>query len=202
MKAVFLAGKAIYPSKIVCIGRNYVAHAEELGNEVPSEPVVFVKPASAIGNVLHSELGEALHYEAEIAFMVASGKLVAATVGLDLTKRASQSRLKAKGLPWERAKAFDGSALFGEFVPCHGSDTLGLTFSCDGKKLQEGHTGLMLFSPQQLLQEVQSFMTLEDGDILMTGTPAGVGALVAGGNYHAELLLDGKVLTSVSWQAR
>lgn len=202
MKPVFLAGKAIHPSKIICIGRNYVAHAEELGNEVPTEPVVFLKPPSAICNVLRSELGEPLHYEAEIAFMVASGKLVAATVGLDLTKRATQARLKAKGLPWERAKAFDGSALFGEFVPCHGSEDLALTFSCDGKLLQQGHTGLMLFSPERLVEEVQGFITLEDGDILMTGTPAGVGALSAGGHYHAELLQGERVLTSVSWQAR
>ncbi|WP_372872468.1 fumarylacetoacetate hydrolase family protein [Shewanella sp.] len=202
MKPVFLAGKAIYPSKIVCIGRNYVAHAEELGNEVPTEPVVFIKPASAIGNVLHSELGEPLHYEAEIAFMVASGKLVAATLGLDLTRRETQNRLKNKGLPWERAKAFDGSALFGEFVPCHGSEDLALTFSCDGKLLQQGHTGLMLFSPEQLLAEVQTFLSLDDGDILMTGTPAGVGALISGGHYHGELFQKGNLLTRVSWQAR
>ncbi|MBT1444721.1 fumarylacetoacetate hydrolase family protein [Shewanella sp. JM162201] len=202
MKAVFLAGKAISPSKVVCIGRNYADHAKELGNELPEEPVVFVKPASAIGNVLHAEHGEPLHYEAEICFMVASGKLIAATVGLDLTKRASQARLKAKGLPWERAKAFDGSALFGEFVPCNGSDGLELRLTLDGAVLQQGHTGQMLFSPESLLEEVSSFMSWEDGDIMMTGTPAGVGPLQVGGHYHAELLRHGELLTSVSWQAR
>lgn len=201
MKQVFLSGRAVSPSKVVCIGRNYVAHAEELGNEVPTEPVVFVKPASAIGNVLHSTQGEVLHYEAEICFMVAGGQLVAAGVGLDLTKRATQNRLKAKGLPWERAKAFDGSALFGEFVPCSSSEGLSLVFSCDGVVLQQGGCELMLFSPEQLIEEVASFMTLEDGDILMTGTPAGVGPLQAGGHYRAELRRGDVLLTSVSWTA-
>ncbi|MGL5358272.1 MAG: fumarylacetoacetate hydrolase family protein, partial [Shewanella sp.] len=120
MKAVMLenaADNAIYPTKIVCIGRNYVDHIHELGNEIPEDMVVFVKPNSAITTQLHSQhQGEALHYEAELCFLFQGGRFSHVAVGLDLTKRALQNQLKAKGLPWERAKAFDGAALLSPFI--------------------------------------------------------------------------------------
>ena len=116
MKSVKRDGKNIYPSKIVCIGRNYVDHIRELGNEVPTEPVIFLKPNSAISETIHSNKTGAIHYEGEITFMVVSGELAAVGFGLDLTRRELQTRLKEKGLPWERSKAFDGAAVYSEFV--------------------------------------------------------------------------------------
>ncbi len=113
-----LDGAAVTPSKIVCVGRNYVAHIEELGNEIPEQMVVFNKPNSAIGDTLYANLGEPLHYESELAFMVRAGQLAAVAFGLDLTRRELQSRLKHRGLPWERAKAFDGAALFSSSCRC------------------------------------------------------------------------------------
>ena len=105
MKTVILDGDRVTPSKILCIGRNYVAHIRELGNEIPDEMVVFGKPNSAIGDTLHAQLdGEPLHYEGEIALMIEAGRPVAAGFGLDLTKRALQSRLKSAGLPWREPK--------------------------------------------------------------------------------------------------
>src|SRR6187401_2848464 len=116
MHFIKVDGVSVYPSKILCVGRNYVAHIRELGNDVPDTMVVFNKPNSAITGTLRSRIGdEALHYEGELAFAVKKGKLVAVGFGLDLTRRGLQTALKEKGLPWERAKAFDGAALFSEF---------------------------------------------------------------------------------------
>ena len=112
MNTIQVAGVETTPSKIVCVGRNYVAHIEELGNEVPEQMVVFGKPNSAIGNKLQAfHGGEPLHYEGEIALAISNGRATAAGFGLDLTKRTLQGQLKKKGLPWERAKAFDLSLI-------------------------------------------------------------------------------------------
>ena len=109
MNTISVNGNTVQPSKILCVGRNYRAHIEELGNEIPDSMVVFNKPNSAISDTLYSDINnQPLHYESELAFTVKEGKLDAVGFGLDLTKRALQSTLKAKGLPWERAKAFDG----------------------------------------------------------------------------------------------
>jgi len=116
MKTVNFNGREVTPSKIVCIGRNYVEHIEELGNEIPSSMVIFMKPNSAIKSKLISNDVEPIHYEGEISFMMLDGKIRGVGFGLDLTKRGLQSKLKAKGLPWERAKAFDGAAVFSDFV--------------------------------------------------------------------------------------
>ena len=117
MNTISANGGALQPSKILCIGRKYRAHIEELGNEIPDSMVVFNKPNSAISNTLYSDINnQPLLHQSELAFTVREGKLDAVGFGLDLTKRALQSALRAKGLPWERAKAFDGAALFSAFV--------------------------------------------------------------------------------------
>ena len=117
MNTINVNGHTVQPSKILCVGRNYRAHIEELGNEVPDSMVVFNKPNSAISDTLRSDIdNQPLHYESELAFTVKGGNLHSVGFGLDLTKRGLQSALKAKGLPWERAKAFDGAALFSAFV--------------------------------------------------------------------------------------
>ena len=204
MKSVKLDGQAVTPSKIVCIGRNYVAHIEELGNEVPEDMVVFNKPNSAIGDILRSQVaGEDLHYEGELAFVVFDGRLSAVGFGLDLTKRGLQTILKEKGLPWERAKAFDGSALFSDFVSLPGDiEHLSLQLDVDGQSRQAGGTALMMYKPDTILRELQLFTTLEDGDIIMTGTPEGVGRIRTGERFEGRVLRKAKTLVSATWVAQ
>ena len=203
MHTIHCQGHTIAPSKVVCIGRNYVAHIEELGNEVPEDMIVFLKPNSALSDTLYAARGEPLHYEGEIAFLVESGQLTAVGFGLDLTKRGLQSRLKDKGLPWERAKAFDGAALFSEFVPLTlPVGQLALELRVDGALRQQGSVALMMYQPQAILDNLASFMTLEDGDIIMTGTPAGVGEIVAGQHFQGRVLGAGDVIIEGNWTAR
>ncbi|NRA84966.1 MAG: fumarylacetoacetate hydrolase family protein [Gammaproteobacteria bacterium] len=200
---ILLDSHKIIPSKIVCIGRNYVDHIAELSNEVPDHMVVFVKPNSAISTTLHSFHQEPLHYEAELSFVYQQGKFVAVGLGLDLTKRGLQGQLKASGLPWERAKSFDGSAVFSEFVAIDTLDpTLSLELSINDQLIQQGGISLMMYKPQQILQELQSFMTLEDGDIVMTGTPKGVGVINSGSQFVGRVISEKGCLLEQHWVAQ
>jgi len=202
MATVIFKEIPITPSKIVCIGRNYAAHIEELGNEIPDDMVVFNKPSSAISNTLYSTLDEPLHYEGELAFVVEAGKLAAVGFGLDLTKRTLQSKLKGKSLPWERAKAFDGAALFSEFVPLPQEiSKLSLELTVDGELRQAGGVELMMYKPETILHELSKFTTLEDGDIIMTGTPEGVGVVNAGERFEGTVLAGIEKLVSAAWTA-
>jgi 2-keto-4-pentenoate hydratase/2-oxohepta-3-ene-1,7-dioic acid hydratase in catechol pathway len=192
----------ITPSKIICVGRNYAAHISELGNKVPDNMVLFIKSNAAIGEKLESYHQETLHYEAELCFLYQQGKFCAVAIGLDLTKRVLQSQLKAKGLPWERAKAFTGSALFSDFVTIDTIDEhLALELIINGECRQAGSIAMMLHSPQAILDEIKSFLVLEDGDIVMTGTPAGVGEIVAGDIFEGRVLARNTVLVTKEWQA-
>lgn len=204
MQSITFEGRPLTPSKVVCVGRNYVAHIEELGNEVPDDMVVFLKPNSAIGRVLYaSHGGEPLHYEGELAFVVEGGTFRGVGFGLDLTRRKLQSRLKDKGLPWERAKAFDGAALFSDFVTLPANmDTLALSLLVDGEARQEGGVSLMMYKPGQILDELQSFLSLEDGDIVMTGTPAGVGEVQPGQAFTGAVMAAGETLVTGQWLAQ
>ena len=202
MRSVKLDNNYITPSQIVCVGRNYINHISELGNEIPDNMVIFLKPNSAIGNQLRSYNQETLHYEAELCFIYQQGSFSAVAIGLDLTKRALQSDLKAKGLPWERAKAFTDSALFSDFVSLDTiDDELALALLVNGEPRQAGTVAMMLHSPQAILKEIQSFIELEDGDIVMTGTPAGVGEIVAGDIFEGQVRTREHVLVSKQWQA-
>lgn len=202
MNSVKVVNSNITPSKIVCVGRNYVEHISELGNEVPDNMVLFIKPNAAISAQLCSYHQETLHYEAELCFLYKQGKFCAVAVGLDLTKRALQSQLKAKGLPWERAKSFTGSALFSDFVTLDIiDDDLALALYINGECRQSGSVAKMIYSPQEILTEIQSFISLEDGDIVMTGTPAGVGEVVSGDIFEAHVLHRSEVLVAKQWQA-
>jgi len=204
MQTVSVDGVPVTPSKIVCVGRNYVAHIEELGNPVPEEMVVFNKPNSAIADTLAAQIdGETLHYEGELCFVVRGGGLDAVGFGLDLTRRELQARLKQQGLPWERAKAFDGAALFSAFVPLREPlESLSLALDVDGQRRQAGGVELMLYPPALILRELQGFMTLEDGDILMTGTPGGVGPVRRGARFEGRILAGARALVSAAWVAR
>jgi 2-keto-4-pentenoate hydratase/2-oxohepta-3-ene-1,7-dioic acid hydratase in catechol pathway len=204
MQTITVKDQPVTPSKILCVGRNYVDHIEELGNEIPEEMVVFHKPNCAISDILRSQVAEQqLHYEGEICFAVRRGKLAAVGFGLDLTKRDLQSKLKAGGLPWERSKAFDGSALFSRFVamPRHVED-LSLQLLVDGEQRQAGGVDLMMYKPDTILAELERYTTLEDGDIIMTGTPAGVGGIRTGERFEGRILDRGKVLVTAAWVAQ
>lgn len=203
MNTVTVDDTRITPSKIVCVGRNYVAHIEELGNEVPEQMVVFGKPNSAIGHELRSSLGgEPLHYEGEIALLIESGKPVAAGFGLDLTKRRLQTTLKERGLPWERAKAFDGAALFSRFSAIEDTTALSLQLWVNDELRQSGGVELMMYPPAEILAQLSEFTSLEDGDIVMTGTPAGVGRVNTGDRFTGRVLQGSRLLAEQSWLAR
>lgn len=191
--------------KIVCVGRNYAEHAKELNNPVPTEPLLFIKPATSatpLDKTLDAPLdrGE-LHFETELALLIgerlckatpeqAERAVVGLGLALDLTLRDVQSRLKEKGHPWEIAKGFDGACPLTAFkrlsqVPDWGA--LGFTLHIDDELRQQGHTRDMLFSVPQLLVEMSRHFTLEPGDVVLTGTPAGVGVLPPGSTLRLSL---------------
>jgi 2-keto-4-pentenoate hydratase/2-oxohepta-3-ene-1,7-dioic acid hydratase in catechol pathway len=199
--------------KIICVGRNYVDHAKELGNQVPDEPVIFMKPKSALlppGTAFfYPPFTNELHYECELVVKIAkNGKFVdrssasqyyhEVTLGIDFTARDIQDQLKKKGLPWEKAKAFDHSAAVGEFVPWESISNpadIHFTFLKNGELVQEGFTKDMLFSINEIIEHVSEYFTLNIGDLIFTGTPAGVGECVT--TDHFEALLEGKKLLEV-----
>jgi len=202
MNTVVVGNRIVTPSKVVCVGRNYVEHIEELNNEIPEDMVLFTKPNSAITDQLISFHQEAIHYEAELCFLVEGGEFVAVGVGLDLTKRGLQSKLKAKSLPWERAKAFDRSTVMSQFIPIEAiSDGLTFELSINDEPIQRGSITLMMNKPREILKEIQTFMSLEDGDIVMTGTPKGVGKVNAGDEFKVKLSDGDSILTQASWRA-
>ena len=179
--------------KLICIGRNYAAHIDELANERPEEPVVFIKPDSAIlpkeQDFYIPEFSDNIHYEVELLVKIDKvGKHIAPKfahkyyseigLGIDFTARDLQSRLKAKGLPWEKAKGFDGSAVVGKWLDKNmyeNTQELGFSLLKNGEIVQNGHTSLMLWKIDELIAHVSTYFMLKKGDILFTGTPAGVG---------------------------
>ena len=181
--------------KIICIGRNYTNHIEELKNERPTEPVVFMKPDSAVLLKQHPfvipEFSNDVHHEIEIIVKISKvGKYIETkfahkyyeeiSVGIDFTARDLQDQLKAKGLPWEKAKAFDGSAVIGEFLPKNQFNSLeNITFELkkNNETAQIGNSNLMLWKIDELISYVSQFFTLKIGDIIFTGTPEGVASV-------------------------
>ena len=204
MQTVRFEQHPVTPSKVVCIGRNYAAHAAELGNEIPEEMVVFIKPNSAIGTILNAQFeGETLHYETEICFFIEQEKITGVGVGLDLTRRETQSQLKAKSLPWERSKAFNGSAVLSDFVRFDGElSSLSVSLTIDGDLVQKGGVPQMLFQPAVMVKDLLSFLTLESGDVLMTGTPKGVGPVNRGSVFEASVFSDDMLLVSACWTSQ
>ncbi|MGR5118844.1 fumarylacetoacetate hydrolase family protein [Vibrio astriarenae] len=204
MTSIRYGEQLIQPSKILCVGRNYVEHIKELGNSIPDEMVVFSKPCSAITQELRSYHQEPLHYEAEICFMVQNKQLSAVGVGLDLTKRELQAKLKQKGLPWERAKAFDGSAVFSRFISLEHIDIseLSIELFINCVRVQRGHVSQMLYPPLTILSELQTYTTLQDNDVIMTGTPSGVGVVHEGDVFLVRLKQGDKTLIETEWVAK
>jgi 2-keto-4-pentenoate hydratase/2-oxohepta-3-ene-1,7-dioic acid hydratase in catechol pathway len=202
MNKIILENKEIFPSKVVCIGRNYMDHIKELNNEVPEDMVFFIKPNSAISNRLNFPKNQnSCHYEAEISFLIENNKISAVSFGLDLTLREVQSKLKAKGLPWERAKSFDGAAVFSKFVNFDGDiSKLGIELYINGELKQKGDYSLMINKPSEIIKEVNSFLSFENGDILMSGTPQGVGSFNVGDVFLGRILFDNNVLIEETFE--
>lgn len=201
--------------KIICIGRNYADHASELGNNIPEKPLFFLKPDSAILTKKHAfyipDWSDNVQYEIELIVKIKRlGKAIdkkfapryyaKVGVGIDFTARDVQSELKEKGHPWEMAKAFDGSAVVCEpFVLLDdlGGDVQNLNFELrkNGEVVQSGNSGDMIFSVDDIITYVSKYMTLKMGDLIFTGTPAGVGKVEAGDLL--EGFLEGKQMFSV-----
>ena len=180
--------------KIICIGRNYAKHIEELDNERPLNPVIFLKPDSAIlpkkMPFFIPPFSKEIHYEVEVLVKINKvGKYIdpkfshkyydEVGLGIDFTARDIQSQCKEKGLPWEKAKAFDGSAVVGKFFPKEQFDTNNLQFELERNEIvvQNGNTNAMLWKIDELIAYVSQFFTLKKGDLIFTGTPAGVGKI-------------------------
>ncbi len=201
MQQIIFNQQKVTPSKVVCIGRNYVAHIEELGNEMPENMVIFNKPNSAITDQL-SYHGEVCRFEGELCLLIQNGAVAGLGLGLDLTHADIQNRLKQKGLPWERAKAFDGSAVLSEFIPFDGMlSSLRFTLQHNDTLVQEADYSLMMYKPQEMIEEISSFMTLETYDIIMTGTPKGVGYYQQGDLFQMQLYSGEKLILEVHWKA-
>jgi acylpyruvate hydrolase len=196
--------------KIIAIGRNYTEHIEELKNERPSAPVVFLKPDTALlknnAAFYHPDFSENIHHEVELVLKVCKeGKYIqkqfanryfdAIGLGIDFTARDLQDKCKAKGLPWEIAKAFNGSAPIGDFLPVEEfNDLKDINFhlNINGELRQKGNTGMMLFDFGTIIEYVSQFFALKKGDLIFTGTPAGVGKINIGD--HLEGFIENKKL--------
>jgi len=182
--------------KIFCVGRNYAEHAKELGNALPEAPVIFMKPDTALlapgAKFEYPSFTSDLHYEIELVLRIGkTAKNIAAanalscvdaiTVGIDFTARDVQAGLKSKGLPWEKAKAWDNSAIIGDWKPFNadGSEIL-FSLTKNGQKVQSGTTQDMIYSFETLLEHISGYFTLSPGDLVYTGTPAGVGPCLPG----------------------
>jgi 2-keto-4-pentenoate hydratase/2-oxohepta-3-ene-1,7-dioic acid hydratase in catechol pathway len=198
--------------KIICIGRNYSAHAKELKNEVPAEPVFFMKPDTALlkdnAPFYYPSFSNDIHYEVELVVKISkNGKTILPqfahkyyeqiTVGIDFTARDLQQLCKDKGLPWEKAKAFDHSAVIGQFVFMNelpNKEQINFSLSQNNNLVQQGLSSNMLFTIDQIIAYISGFITLKTGDLIYTGTPAGVGPVKIGDKLQAklenEVLLD------------
>ena len=201
MNSINFRGKSVSPSKVVCVGRNYVEHIKELGNEMPSQMVLFNKPNSAITNELRF-FSETHRFECELCYIIASSKIVGVGIGFDLTDKEAQEYAKQKGLPWERAKAFDNSAVLSDFIEFHGDlKDLSFELKINGKLQQEANYELMIYKPDVILKEIESFMTLKENDIIMSGTPKGVGNYRVGDKFEATIFENEKEILKVEWVA-
>lgn len=198
--------------KIFCIGRNYADHAKELGNGIPDEPVIFMKPKSALvqGHTpfYYPEFTNELHYEAELVVRICkNGKYIpekhasnyynAITVGIDFTARDIQQQLKEKGLPWEKAKSFDNSAAIGKFIditPKMDRKNINFSFAKNKEIVQNDNSKSMIFSIDNIIANISIYFSLNIGDLVFTGTPAGVGECMVGdhleGYFEKDLVLS------------
>lgn len=202
MKTIEYLGQVISPSKVVCVGRNYVEHIKELNNETPDFMVLFNKPNSAITDTLYY-IQEDCRFEGEICFLIKDNKIEGIGFGLDLTKAGIQNKMKEKGLPWERAKGFDKSAVLSQFVKFEGDiKTLEMKLFINEVLSQYATYDLMIYKPDKILSEISSFMSFEDGDIIMSGTPKGVATYKKEDVFVGEIYVAGKLIISKSFEVK
>jgi 2-keto-4-pentenoate hydratase/2-oxohepta-3-ene-1,7-dioic acid hydratase in catechol pathway len=191
--------------KIFCVGRNYSDHAKELGNDIPDEPVIFMKPKSALLQphtpFYYPEFTNELHYECELVLRISkNGKYIqekfankyydAVTTGIDFTARDIQNELKEKGLPWEKAKAWDNSAVVGKWIPfanIKNKKEIPFAFYKNKELVQEGNSKDMIFDFDYIISYISNFFSINIGDLVFTGTPKGVGEIVVGDEVEAFL---------------
>jgi len=189
--------------KIFCVGRNYTEHVKELNNDVPDEPVIFMKPKSALLQphtpFYYPEFTNELHYECELVLRISkNGKYIqekfankyydAVTTGIDFTARDIQNDLKEKGLPWEKAKAWDNSAVIGKWVPMNNiknKKEINFAFYKNKELVQEGNSKEMIFDFDYIISYISNFFSINIGDLVFTGTPKGVGEIVVGDEVEA-----------------
>jgi len=194
MQAIQYNNQTITPSKVICVGRNYVEHIKELNNETPDTMVLFNKPNSAITNRL-KYIQKDCRFEGEICFLIKNKQIEGLGFGLDLTKAGIQNKMKEKGLPWERAKGFNNSAVLSEFVPFLGDiETIEMKLFLNGKLVQHANYELMIYKPEEILREIETFMSLEDGDVIMSGTPKGVATYARHDVFLVVIYVDGKIV--------
>lgn len=217
MKTAHLITGQDYPiGKILCIGRNYAEHIRELGNETPDAPVIFMKPASSVigddGTIVIPPYSRDCHHEAELALLIGKeGKNITPDkalehiagygVAIDLTLRDVQSDLKKKGLPWDIAKGFDTACPLSAFVPpgaVGDPSDLRIRLWVDGELRQDGSTGMMIHTIPAIVSHMSAIFTLEPGDVILTGTPAGVGPLQSGNEVVAEISRVGTLRVTVA----
>jgi acylpyruvate hydrolase len=207
MKTISIKNSKTTPAinKIVCVGRNYAEHAIELGNEIPEKPVIFLKPSSAViysgDRIIYPSFSNEMHHEVELVLLIgksikdadideAENGIGGYGVGLDMTLRDIQAKLKEKSHPWTIAKGFDTSAVLSDFISKENYKlTLDeeISLSVNGAVKQKEKLNKMIFSPAKLVQYISSLMTLEEGDLIFTGTPKGVGKVERGDKIEAEI---------------
>lgn len=190
--------------KIICIGRNYAEHAKEMRSELPKEPVFFMKPETALlkgKDFYYPDFTKDLHHEVEIVLKISkNGKHIAEEfaanyyneigIGIDFTARDLQAKCKEKGLPWEKAKAFDNSAPVSEFIPKEkfkSMSDIGFDLKINGAERQKGNTKDLIFSFEKVIAYISQFVTLKTGDLIFTGTPEGVSAVIKGDVLEASI---------------
>lgn len=218
MHSVNLRGinRAFPVGKIICLGRNYLDHIRELNNQIPEAPVIFCKPASSLlengGQIRIPAYSNDCHHELELALLIGkAGKEIPVAdalayvcgygVALDLTLRDVQSQQKSKGLPWEIAKGFDTSCPLSDFVSAteiKDPDNLSLTLQVNGEIRQQGNTNMMMRPIARIISEMSDFFTLEAGDIILTGTPAGVSRIKSGDHLTGEIEQVGQLTVTVA----
>lgn len=195
MKNIICNETSYTPSKIICVGKNFPSHITEMGNEGrPAKPIIFIKPNSAIAFnpselLIPQDLG-LLHHEVELCCVVGKEGIEGYCVGLDLTLRDLQNEAKSEGLPWVLAKCFDRSAVFGMFASANEIKdpySLNISLHVNGKLRQKANTKEMIFSPTEIITYTAHYMSIEEGDIFMCGTPSGVGELKDGDEVVAEI---------------
>ncbi|WP_457625840.1 fumarylacetoacetate hydrolase family protein [Persephonella sp.] len=203
MKTVIFEDRLYTPSKIICVGRNYYKHIKELKNKNPEEIVLFIKPNTSVSSQLIKPVKKC-RYEGEISFIMKEGRIAGVGLGIDLTLVDEQERLKTKRLPWEKAKAFDSSAVFSDFVKIRSEDIekIRMELFINGELRQSGDVSGMIYKPSEIIEEIKKYFTIYDGDIIMCGTPEGVGLFEKGDIFEGKIYINDRQVVQKRWTVK